>query len=97
MSSDDGNIHYCGELFLPAELAQDAVENALRENPDNAGNSPDLSVPSAGGIVEPSSGAPEPSDAPLPPASSAPPGDFEDFEPPEITEEGGGGPCKCWC
>ncbi|KAJ8109810.1 hypothetical protein ONZ43_g6032 [Nemania bipapillata] len=51
MLADDEIPRYCAQLFLPAELAERAVEVALKENPENIINSPDMTVPPAGGAA----------------------------------------------
>ncbi|KAI0184598.1 hypothetical protein EV127DRAFT_485962 [Xylaria flabelliformis] len=50
MSAHDDIPHYRAQLFLPAELAETAIEVALQENPDII-NSPDMAVPPAGGVL----------------------------------------------
>jgi hypothetical protein len=51
MSSDDTIPHFCAQMFLPTELAEEAIQKALKENPENIIHSPDMSVPPAGGVV----------------------------------------------
>ncbi|KAF9067481.1 hypothetical protein BDP27DRAFT_1449023 [Rhodocollybia butyracea] len=45
------SIHFCAQAFLPVEKAWDAVEGALKENPNNAGNSFGSPLSPAGGIT----------------------------------------------
>lgn len=49
--STDNVPAFCAQLFLPAELAEQAIQTALKENPDNILHSPNMSVPPAGGVV----------------------------------------------
>ncbi|EWG41079.1 hypothetical protein FVEG_03255 [Fusarium verticillioides 7600] len=47
----DSNIHYCTQLVVPEELAEEAIRVALQENPENAINSPAIPLAPAGGIT----------------------------------------------
>ncbi|KAH6604050.1 hypothetical protein Trco_007496 [Trichoderma cornu-damae] len=46
----DSTIKFCAQMFLPVDLADRAVQTALKENPENIIYSPDIFVPPAGGI-----------------------------------------------
>lgn len=51
MDSPNDVPHYCAQMFLPAELAEEAIQKALHENPENIIHSPDMAVAPAGGVV----------------------------------------------
>ncbi|KAF4438733.1 Peptidase M12A astacin [Fusarium acutatum] len=49
--SSNSNIHYCTQLIVPEELAEEAIQAALQENPENIISSPVIPLPPAGGII----------------------------------------------
>ena len=84
MADETEIIYACGQAFLPEELAQEAVENALQENPENSSASPDLAFPSAGTYVpEETAETPE-----APVATAAPDGEAEEEPEPMIISDG---------
>ncbi|KAF9063977.1 hypothetical protein BDP27DRAFT_1367597 [Rhodocollybia butyracea] len=59
------SIHFCAQAFLPVEKAWEAVEVALKENPNNAGYSFSDPLSPAGGITPAAALATPTPDAPL--------------------------------
>jgi hypothetical protein len=51
MTSSDEIPHFCAQKFLPIELVEEAIQKALKENPENIIHSPDLTLPPAGGVA----------------------------------------------